>query len=56
MNEPNQRRSDLEHDQAVKVIKILVKHRLIPIVAQGDAYLRTYLAAFEILDEIKGDI
>ena len=47
------RRSDYEHDEAVKIIKVLVRHKIIPVADHEEAYLRTYQAAFEILDLLK---
>jgi len=47
------RRSDYEHDEAVKIIKVLVRHKIIPVADHEEAYLRTYQAAFEILDLFK---
>ena len=43
-------RSDYEHDQAIKIIKVLVKHKVIPKAALEDDYMKTWNAAFEILD------
>ena len=43
-------RPDEEVAQAVKVIKILVKRKVLPAAAHEEAYLRTYDAVFEIID------
>ena len=46
-------RSDYEYEEAVKIIKVLVKRGVIQKVTHEEDYLRNYQAAFEILDLFK---
>ena len=54
MSDTTTRRSDYEHDQAVKIIKILLKNKVIPKAGHEEYYLKVYSAAFEIFDLLKG--
>jgi hypothetical protein len=46
----SEQRTDEEYAQALKVIKILVKHKLISGFSTEKDYLKSYDAAFEIVD------
>jgi hypothetical protein len=46
----SEQRTDEEYAQALKVIKILVKNKILPVAAHEEAYLKSYDAAFEIVD------
>tara|TARA_R110000764_G_scaffold123240_1_gene210832 strand:+ start:510 stop:668 length:159 start_codon:yes stop_codon:yes gene_type:complete len=46
----SEQRTDEEYAQALKVIKILIKNKILPVAQHEEAYLRTYDTAFEIID------